>query len=351
MPPSGPPSKGASATARRPLPLAPGVYVPTPAFFRDDAEESLDLDALARHAVRLARAGAAGLAVQGSNGEAEHLLDEERAAVVRAARRALDAAGFGATPLVVGAGAQSTRRAVALCRQAAECGGDAALVLPPSYYRELFGGGGGAAATTATTTARFFREVADASPLPVVLYNFPGAAGGLDLSSDEMIALGGGHPNIVGAKFTCGNTGKLGRVAAALGGGGRRDGPPCSSRDGFLCFAGSGDFLLPALTVGAVGVIGGIANVAPRAVVKLYEAFRDGRLDEAREIQEIVGRGDWTAIQSGVIGVKVCLQEYDGYGGWARKPLPRPEGEQRRRIVEGFKELMELERSLTTEAA
>lgn len=332
-----------NGTARLPRPLTPGVYVPTPAFFRDDASEALDLATLARHAVRLARAGVAGLAVQGSNGEAVHLTDDERDAATRATREALDAAGFAHLPVVAGAGAQSTRQAVERCRRAAACGADAVLVLPPGYYQGLFDGD--------AALVRFFRDVADASPVPVVLYNYPGAVAGLDLSSDVMVRLGREHPNIVGAKFTCGNTGKLGRVAGAFRRApgkkdGRRNGAHPAPQGEFLCFAGSGDFLVPALTAGAVGVIGGIANVAPRAVVKLYEAFRDGRLDEAEALQEVIGRGDWTAIQSGIIGVKVCLQEFDGYGGWARKPLPRPEGEERKRIVEGFRELVELERSL-----
>lgn len=344
-----------TSTARRPRPLTPGVYVPTPAFFHDDAAETLDLATLARHAVRLARAGVAGLAVQGSNGEAVHLDDDERDAATAATRQALDAAGFAHLPLVAGAGAQSTREAIARCRRAARAGADAVLVLPPGYYQGLFDGPRG---DEGGALVRFFGEVADASPLPVVLYNYPGAVAGLDLSSDVMVRLGREHPNIVGAKFTCGNTGKLGRVVAAFRKGGSA--PPANggkkaSRNGggshhpadeFLCFAGSGDFLLPALTAGAVGVIGGIANVAPRAVVKLYEAVREGRLDEAEALQEIVGRGDWAAIQSGIIGVKVCLQEFDGYGGWARRPLPRPLGEERERIVEGFRELVELERSL-----
>lgn len=332
-------------TTHRPRALTPGVYVPTPAFFQDDALESLDLVTLSRHAIRLARAGVTGLAVQGSNGEAVHLLDAERAAVISTTRRALDEAGFTAMPLIVGTGAQSTRQTIELCRQAAECGGDAVLVLPPSYYQGLF--------DAEETVVQFFRDVADASPLPVMLYNFPGAVAGLDLSSDVMIRLGREHPNIVGAKFTCGNTGKLGRVAAAAKGntkevaaGSRLNGSHSSPANGFLCFAGSGDFFLPALAAGAAGVIGGIANVAPKAVVKMYEAFRDGRLDEAQEIQEIIGRGDWTAIQSGIIGVKLCLQHYDGYGGWARKPLPRPDDEQRQKITQGFKELAEFEKSL-----
>lgn len=322
-------------------PLRPGVYVPTPAFFKDDAQESLDLPAIARHAVRLAQAGVTGLAVQGSNGEAVHLLDSERAAVIQTTRHALDEAGFTHMPLIVGTGAQSTRQTIELCRQAAECGGDAVLVLPPGYYQGLF---------DADTVLQFFEDVAEASPVPVVVYNFPGAVAGLDLSSDVLLRLAGENSNIVGAKFTCGNTGKLGRVAAASKMGnktkGSTNGSHSAAPSGFLCFAGSGDFFLPALTAGAAGVIGGIANVAPKTVVKLYEAFRDGRLEEAQEIQEVLGRGDWAAIKSGVLGVKMCLQEYEGYGGWARKPLPRPEGETRKQIVEGFKELMELEKSL-----
>lgn len=330
-----------------PRPLTPGVYVPTPAFFHDDATESLDLPTLSRHAVRLARAGVTGLAVQGSNGEAVHLTDAERAAVITATRAALDDAGFRTMPVIVGAGAQSTRQTIALCRQAAECGGDAVLVLPPGYYQGLF-------AASEETVLGFFREVAAASPLPVLVYNFPGAVAGLDLSSDVLIRLGRENANIVGAKFTCGNTGKLGRVASAFKGSkkklakegtnGSHHASPASSD--FLCFAGSGDFLVPALTTGAAGAIGGIANVAPKAMVRLYEAFRDGRRDEAEKLQEIIARGDWAAIQSGIIGVKTCLQEYDGYGGWARKPLPRPEGEKREKIVAGFRELMELEQSL-----
>lgn len=336
-----PSSEGSDDGAGRPL--IPGIYVPTPAFFNDDAEESLDLGTISQHAVRLARAGVTGLAVQGSNGEAVHLLDEERAAVIRTTRKALDDAGFTSMPLIVGTGAQSTHQTIELCIQASECGADAVLVLPPGYYQGLFG---------AETVVQFFRDVADASPLPVVIYNFPGAVAGLDLSSDVITRLGTEHPNIVGAKFTCGNTGKLGRVASAVKGGksnasstglneSRSTSPPS-----FLCFAGSGDFLLPALSAGAAGVIGGIANVAPKAVVNMYEAFGKGRWDEAQKIQEFIGRGDWTAIKSGVVGVKVCLQESMGYGGWARKPLPRPHGEERGKIMSGFKELMDLEQSL-----
>ncbi|KAJ4396998.1 hypothetical protein N0V93_001222 [Gnomoniopsis smithogilvyi] len=338
-------AKGTPTHPTRSRPLTPGVYVPTPAFFNDDALESLDLTTLARHAVRLAHAGVTGLAVQGSNGEAVHLTDSERAAVIKTTRKALDEAGYKSMPLIVGTGAQSTMQTIELCRQAAEYGGDAVLVLPPGYYQGLFDNG---------TVVSFFKEVADASPLPVLVYNYPGAVAGLDLNSDLLVKLGREHPNIVGAKFTCGNTGKLGRVASAFGNkkqmagkGGSTNGTHHSSpATDFLCFAGSGDFMIPALSTGAAGVIGGIANVAPKAVVKLYQAFKNGQHEEAERLQQVIARGDWTAIQSGIIGVKVCLQDYEGYGGWARKPLPRPEGDSRKKIVEGFKELMDLEKSI-----
>ena len=310
-------------------PLTQGIYVPTVAFF-DEATENLDAKVITKHAVRMAQSGVAGLAVQGSNGEAAHLTHEERRVVIQTTRLALDGAGFPRMPVIVGCGAQSTRETIALCQEARESGGDYALVLPPSYYSPLF---------TASTIRDFFTTVADASPVPIILYNFPGGASGVDLSSDDIIALGR-HPNIVGCKFTCGNTGKLARVAAAF----KSEGMGLGSQ--FLCFAGSGDFTLPALAVGGAGIIGGIANIAPKACVRLFEMHWNERDAEAMALQEVVARGDWAAIQSGVVGVKLALNEFFGYGGYARKPLPRPSGAQKAKVLDGFKELMQLEKSL-----
>lgn len=325
-------------------PLVPGVYVPTPAFFKDEQDEPVDLDSVAKHAVRLARAGVTGIAVQGSNGEAVHLLDYERDHITQITRSALDEAGFKHMPLIVGCAAQSTRQTIELCKQAALNGGDAALVLPPSYYQGLF---------DKETVFKFFTDVADASPIPLIIYNYPAAVSGLDLSSDALTRLGRAHRNIVGAKFTCGNTGKLARVAADFTGApvpsASADEAYANDYPDFLCFAGSGDFLTPAMAAGAAGVIPGIANVAPATVVKLYRSLAKGQGGD-QALQKVLGRGDWAAIQSGAVGVKVALQEYFGYGGWGRKPLPRPEGERRSEIVEGFRELVELEKSLAEAA-
>ncbi|KAL6870358.1 aldolase [Trichoderma novae-zelandiae] len=318
----------AAANGERPSrPLARGIYVPTVAFFDPETDE-LDVKTVSRHAVRLAKAGVAGLAVQGSNGEAAHLLHEERNAVTKATRAALDAAGFGSMPLIVGCGAQSVVEAVSLCRQAAANGGDYALVLPPSYYAGLF---------DAATVEGFFGAVADASPIPVIVYNYPGATPGIDVNSDALIRLSG-HANIAGCKFTCGNTGKLGRVAAAV----RKSGA------GFLCFAGSADFTLAAHASGAAGVIGGLANVSPRANVELFRLAEAGadRAGEATALQAVLAAGDWVAIQTGVVGVKAALQAFFGYGGWARRPLPRPDEVKVQGIAEGMREMMEVENGL-----
>jgi dihydrodipicolinate synthase/N-acetylneuraminate lyase len=318
-------------------PLVPGVYVPTMCFF-DEATEDIDTDTIARHAVRLARAGVTGLATQGSNGEAVHLTHAERRLVTATTRKALDDAGFARMPIIVGCGAQSTRETIQLCREAWEAGGDYALVLPPSYYAPLF-------APSAETILSYFTAVADASPIPLIIYNFPGAVNGLDLSSDTIVALAA-HPNIVGVKLTCGNTGKLNRVAAATRNKAAAAYDP--SRPDFLVLAGSADFTLQSLIAGGHGILAGLANIAPRACVRTMELFRQGKVAEAQALQEVVAQGDWTAIQGGVVGVKCGLQSWMGYGGYARSPLPRPTGEQAKTWKEGYRELVMLEKSLSS---
>jgi len=310
--------------------LMPGVYVPTVAFFDPETEE-LDLDTTASHVIRLAKAGVQGITTQGSNGEAVHMSHRERILVTHTTRKALDNAGFPDMPVIVGCGAQSTREAVELCIDAQRAGGDYALVLPPSYYIGLH---------AKTTVMEFFRDVATSSPIPILIYNYPPAAGGIDLNSDNIIELAK-HPNIVGCKLTCGNTGKLNRIAAAT-----RAASLYEPGSGFMCMGGSADFLLQTLVGGGSGIIGGFANIAPQACVRLVQLFESGNLKEARKLQAIVARGDWAAIQGGIIGTKSALQSHFGYGGFARKPLPRPNKEESVRWREAFDEVVDLERSL-----
>ncbi|KAI1649448.1 dihydrodipicolinate synthase [Daldinia loculata] len=316
-------------------PLVPGVYVPTLCFF-DPETEDVDINTIARHAVRLAEAGVTGLATQGSNGEAVHLTHAERQLVTLATRKALNDAGFSHIPVIVGCGAQSTRETIQYCREAWEAGGDYALVLPPSYYAPLF-------ASSSKTIEQYFTTVADASPIPLIIYNFPGAVNGLDLSSDIIIKLAR-HPKIVGVKLTCGNTGKLNRVAAATRSQSEDYDP---DKPEFLVLAGSADFSIQSLIAGGHGILAGLANIAPKACIKTIELYKAGKYSEAQKIQEIVSRGDWTAIQGGILSVKAGLQAWSGYGGFARSPLPKPTSEQSKSWKEGFKELILLEKSMT----
>ncbi|KAI5861987.1 dihydrodipicolinate synthetase [Durotheca rogersii] len=328
---SAPHSNGVNASANGALrpPLAPGIYVPTVAFFKDD--DTVDVETTASHATRLARAGVTGLVTHGSNGEAVHLDHAERQLINRTTRAALDAAGKSELPLIVGCGAQSTRETIQLCREAAASGGNYALVLPPAYYGSLL---------STELISKHFRAVASASPIPILIYNFPGACSGLDLSSDVIIALAE-HPNIVGVKLTCGNTGKLARVAAAT----TQKGDTASVHP-FRTFGGSVDFTLQTLVVGGHGIIGGTANIAPRACLRLIELWEQGRLSEARSLQAVVARGDWAAIQGGFISVKAALREYYGYGAGPREPCQFQEGDKLRAQLSKFAELVEVEKTL-----
>ncbi|WYZ44836.1 hypothetical protein EsH8_VIII_000152 [Colletotrichum jinshuiense] len=309
--------------------LAPGLYVPTVAFFRSD--DSVDVETTTAHAIRLAKANVAGLVTHGSNGEAVHLDHAERQLINRTTRAALDSVGRSDLPLIVGCGAQSTRETIQLCQEAGESGGDYALVLPPAYYGGLL---------STEHILQHFREVADASPISILIYNYPGACSGLDLNSDTIITLSK-HPNIVGVKLTCGNTGKLARIAAATA--------PKKGDSGttpFRTFGGSVDFTLQTLVVGGHGIIGGTGNIAPLACAKLMQLWDENKLAEARELQAVVARGDWTAIQGGFVSVKAALQEYYNYGGLPRKPCALLEGERLTKQIDGFSELVAVEKTL-----
>lgn len=303
-------------------PLSPGVYVPTVAFFTGP-DEDVDVATIEKHAAYLAQSGVTGLVVQGSNGEAVHLDREERKVVTAATRRALDAGGFTSMPVIVGCAASSTRETVQLCRDAASAGGDHVLVLPPCYYKSLM---------DSEALRNYFRGVADASPIPLLIYNFPGASAGVDLSSDDILALAK-HPNIVGVKLTCGNTGKLARIAA-------------QAKSEFFTFGGSADFTLQTLVAGGAGIIGGVGNLIPRSCVKVMELYRSGKVEEAQKLQAVVARADWVAIKGGFVAVKSALEVYRGYGGLPRKPCPAPSGPATKALTEELAEGMETEKTL-----
>lgn len=294
-----------------PKPLVPGIYAPTQVFFHPDTED-LDDATIAKHAVRLARAGVASIVTNGSNGEAVYLSPEERASVTRITRDALDQAGFNQMPLISGASDQSVRGTIKLCKDAAKSGADAVLVLSPSFFKWAMDG---------PTIERFYTQVADASPVPVIIYNYPGAVAGIDLDSEMLVRLSQ-HHNITGTKFTCGNVGKLARVTA--------DTKPVSKIISsstnscislYFAFAGVADFIVPSLSVGASGAIIGAANVFPSASVRVYDLAVQGKHEEARQAQLELAKADWSLTKRAIPGFKALLSRMHGYGGLPRQPM------------------------------
>ena len=139
---------------------------------------------------------------------------------------------------------------------AAEAGADFALVLVPSFFHF---------ALDQDAIIGFFQEVASASPIPIVIYNFPGVVSGLNVNS-EMLQILGEHPNIVAVKLTCGTIASVARTAAKFGPGLRlKDNDnKDAGQPQFVALAGQSDWLVPALSVGGTGCVTGMANLYPK---------------------------------------------------------------------------------------
>jgi len=299
--------------------------------FFDHETEDLDVPTIRKHAVRLAKAGLVGLVTMGSNGEAVHLSRAEKATVTRETRSALDEAGYQNVPVIVGTSEQSIRGTVDLCKEAAEAGGEYSLLVPPSYYR---------AAMDEDALYEYYTKVADGSPIPIILYNYPGAVAGIDMDSDFIIRLAK-HPKIVGTKFTCGNTGKLTRVALET-----NAVSTDSEGSGYMAFGGMADFTVQTAVSGGSGIIAGGANVLPKTCVRAWNLWKEGKFQEAIEVQKVLSKGDWVLTKAAIPGTKSAIQSYYGYGGYPRKPLKRLSEEQATKVKEGIAEVMKFEMSL-----
>ncbi|KAF9691065.1 hypothetical protein EKO04_011105 [Ascochyta lentis] len=323
-------SSNGNGVKKERTPLRAGVYSPTMTFFDPETEE-LDVATIKKHAVRLAEAGLVGLVTMGSNGEAVHLSRAEKQTVTRATREALDEAGYKDVPVIVGASEHGIKLTIELAKEAAEAGGEYILTVPPSYYRY---------AIDEEAIEEYFTKVADASPLPIIIYNYPGAVSGIDIDSDLLIKLGK-HPNIVGTKFTCGSTGKLTRVAYALDAVSTK-----SAGSGYMALGGIADFTAQTAASGGSGIIAGGANVIPKTCVKVWNLCAEGKLEEAFELQKKLSKGDWVLTKAAIPGTKSAIQSYFGYGGYPRRPLKRLSKEKTDAVAEGIKEIMEIEKSL-----
>ena len=180
------------------------------------------------------------------------------------------------------------------------------------------------------------QKVADASPIPLLIYNFPGVSQGIDLSSDQLLKLAK-HPNIVGVKLTCGNIGKMSRLV------------PDVNREDFAIFAGLVDALVPSITAGASGAIAGLCNLVPKTVVKAYHLATTPGSDpgELAKIQKLMADADALVTKTGVItGTKYALEYFYGYGGCGRRPIQPPSLEFQKLSEGGFKPIVDYEDSI-----
>lgn len=259
-----------------------------------DEQGAVHHEQLVRNLEKWQKTPLRGFAVLGSNGEAAFLETSEKLTVWETARNAIDADHL----FIAGTGCESTRATLSLTQKAAQCGADAALVVTPHYYKGKM---------THEALVHHYATVADHSPIPLILYNVP-AFTGVDLTAETLIALSR-HPNIIGLKESSGNVVKMGAVCAAA-----------PSR--FQVLAGSGSFLLPALTVGAVGGIMAVASVAPHQVNDIIRLFKDGSLEEARKIQlKLIDANAAVTSGFGIPGLKAAMELIHMYGGPVRSPL------------------------------
>lgn len=269
-----------------------GLFPPIPTPF--DASGELNLPALADNLTRWNSYPLAGYVVLGTNGEFPFLSDREKLTLFEAARKGIPADKL----FMAGTGCESTHSTIALTKEAAKLGADVALLITPSYYKSKM---------DAAALTHYYFTVADASPIPVSVYNMP-ANTNVDMSAELIIKLSE-HPNIAGVKESGGNLPKIGEIIRY-------------ARPGFQVLAGSAGFLYPAYCLGAVGGVLALANIAPKLCCDLEKLFQQAKHDEARELQlRLIVPNNAVTNRFGVPGLKAAMDMVGYYGGPPRSPL------------------------------
>lgn len=282
--------------AKRPL---GGVLAPIAAVFGQDGE--LDLDRYAKNVEWYANSPLDGIVIMGSNGESALLDEDEKLRLIETAAGTV----AGRKLVLAGTGVESTRATIRLTRAAAEHGADYALVVTPHYYRPRY---------DAEAYKRHYYAVADASPIPIIVYIMT-AYTGVDLPSSTVSMLAE-HPNIVGVKDSAGNAVKFAEMVAG-------------TSDEFAVLAGSANFLYPALCLGAKGGILALADVAPAACAELLRLYETGDHEAARRAQlNLLAPNAAVTTRFGIAGLKAAMEMIGLASGDPRPPLlPATDGE------------------------
>ncbi len=236
----------------------------------------------------------AGYVVLGSTGESVLLSSKETEAILATAK---EAAAPGKR-LLAGTGAESTAETIARTKHAADLGYHAALVKTPYYYKPVY---------KPEVYLTHYRAVADASPIPILLYSVPQFTG-VSLETPEIVALSE-HPNIIGMKDSSGVVQRTVEVVAGASG-------------NFQMLTGSASVIVPCLSAGAAGAILALASAFPEKCVALYQLYRQKMFDQARELQGKLALASKRVVsENGIAGVKFVMDLRGFRGGVPRAPL------------------------------
>ena len=257
-----------------------------------DTDGDVSPKKFAANVARWEQVGVHGYLVLGSTGEFVYLNESERARVIEGTRAAIPSN----KPMLVGAGHEATRTTIRYVRQAAELGADAVLVVTPVYYTR----------GKEDAWRKYFLDVAEASTLPVLIYNVPpftatniSAALVADLSQ---------HPNIVGIKDSAADVGQIAEIVRL-------------SKPNFAVFTGGARVVYPCLCVGAVGAVLAAANPFGYTYVQIYEGFQRGDHEAAQRLQRESRDAESKISAYGIAGWKAALDALGWDGGEPRPPI------------------------------
>jgi 4-hydroxy-2-oxoglutarate aldolase len=271
------------------------------------ADGSVSVEDIKHNITKYNSTGLAGYVAIGSTGESV-LLSRKEVDTVLVAVKESAAPGM---RLIAGTGAESTSETIDRTKRAAELGYHVALVKTPYYYKPMY---------KPEAFIAHYRRVADASPIPVLLYSVPQFTG-VALEAPEVGVLAQ-HPNIIGIKESSGNVQRAAEMLAAA---------PSS----FQLLVGSASMMFPSMVLGAVGSILALASALPEQCVALFEAVRKGDMETARALQAtILPASKLIVSQNGIPGVKYAMDQAGYRGGIPRQPLMPLHEEQRVAIRE-----------------
>eukprot|EP00794_Sanderia_malayensis_P005135 gene5135-5784_t len=270
-----------------------GIYPPIPTPFKEN--EDIDYDKLKTNLDRWNRIPFAGFVVQGSNGEYVYLSMQERVDMVEFVRKTVPKDKL----VIAGSGCEGTRETIELTKRMANVGADVVLVTTPCFYKNRMNN---------QAMMKHYTAIADASPVPVMLYNVP-ANTGVEFPAESIVQLSK-HENIIGLKDSGGNISNIGGIIHD------------TAEHNFQVIAGSAGFLVPALSLGAVGGVCALANVLGEEVCELYRLYKEGKLEEARQLQlKLVKPNAAVTRRFNVPAMKYAMDLYGYYGGPCRSPM------------------------------